>query len=928
MIRGSVNRRSAGLCHSFGGGRVAKPTPARVAALAGVAVLACAGGCAGEGSDIGPRLPRLPDASSRVLVLDDQNRGVVSAAVSIVGTNLRAATGRNGRADFLSSPSGTVLLDVDGSVGAAVSGDDLARLTVAMPVVGGDLQSPVHLPNLPASTAQTVLAGIQPSATTVTSTGGSTLTIAAGLSVGAPDDAAQVELRLGELSSRNLPGELPRGSVTGLLFGRGVYVSPPDVRFSPGVDLSVPDDLQLGGERARLYYLDPTTGTWDPVAFPPAGTTSVVGVITRGGLYAFGADVPVASVAGRIVNSATDTRQNVGEATVRVDGRVATTASDGTFVVDDVPTRFGDGLPRDTVVEVFAGGSWLPAVASAPVAFEALSGGFEPLGDVVLDTVPCGNIRVQQVVRARADPLQPVRLSSLAGDVALVSFGDAEGQVLFEDVPAGFFGYQEGRRRSRLEALYGQSVAFQPAGNRWLDAFQFLFQRRWFQGSRTSRAYVCDAVGGGPIAGAVLVQGERSGEGFVGETRENGTLFGERAYEQRGTVTLKTERDSRSITHAVSIELADSDQFEFPMQRVLRSPLGAFDRHGVLEGELLGVDPSREHAIRSTRRLALQEWWDELVDGVSLPSALPVDVDPATTHGPFRVGVAVPGGHVAAMEFTSAGGVDTLQSVGLLRNLEPEEAAVTERDIVLEFAADTTFTVVGGAATTEPAIVPADFELALALELPAGPAVGGNEPVPLIVDVARDLDGSLALVGQNLQLTLPALTGSLQDHAWLALLQGSTESAGVTSSHASLLRLADTSVPVGAFRLPELPTLTSPAAGSTVAAQGLQVGFSLPANAVGGVLELRSETASDLLLWDVFVRPDQPDFAFLELPTEAENPLVAGRTYTLTVTAWFGDIDIDSPDSFGDFVAYRQTIDLIEAGVRQISRRSITFSTN
>ena len=31
--------------------------------------------CSGDGSDIGPRLARLPDASSKVQLLDDQNRG-------------------------------------------------------------------------------------------------------------------------------------------------------------------------------------------------------------------------------------------------------------------------------------------------------------------------------------------------------------------------------------------------------------------------------------------------------------------------------------------------------------------------------------------------------------------------------------------------------------------------------------------------------------------------------------------------------------------------------------------------------------------------------------------------------------------------------------------------------------------------------------
>ena len=92
-------------------------------------------------------------------------------------------------------------------------------------------------------------------------------------------------------------------------------------------------------------------------------------------------------------------------------------------------------------------------------------------------------------------------------------------------------------------------------------------------------------------------------------------------------------------------------------------------------------------------------------------------------------------------------------------------------------------------------------------------------------------------------------------------------------------------------------------------------------------MELRSIGASDLLLWQTLVRPESTGFTFVELPVEADTPLQAGRTYTLTITAWFGTIDIDSPNVFGDFVSFAQTIGIIEAGVTQISRRSITITT-
>ena len=57
--------------------------------------------CEGDGSDIGPKLDTLPNASSKVLVLDDTGRGVAGASVAVVGVDVpdfARVTGRSGRA--------------------------------------------------------------------------------------------------------------------------------------------------------------------------------------------------------------------------------------------------------------------------------------------------------------------------------------------------------------------------------------------------------------------------------------------------------------------------------------------------------------------------------------------------------------------------------------------------------------------------------------------------------------------------------------------------------------------------------------------------------------------------------------------------------------------------------------------------------------
>jgi hypothetical protein len=878
-----------------------------------------AAACSGGGSDIGPRLDRIPDASTKVQLLDDLNRGVVSGRASVVGTTIEALTGRNGRGDFLAAPRGDLIVRADGTNGAATAGDRLGILQVAMTVNGTDLPAPIHLPELPDSASALLTTGLPSTNTVIESVGGTLVTVDSGVVIN-PGPIVPITVRVGDLSPEHLPGDLPfAGSMTNL-FGRGVFVDPPDATFTPGLDIDVFDDLSLAGTPATLYRLDSDTGEWVSVGSANAtgDRIQLAGVLTRGGLYAFGIGVPDRTVTGRVL----DVFGNpVGDVMVRVDHRVGVTGGDGRFSIDFVPATLADAAtPRDAVIELFAGGIWLPVVAGPfLVAVSAsMTTAAVDAGDLTLDTVLAGNIRVQQVVRAREDPFQPARYSSVDGDVALLTISDARGQAMFEDVPAGFFGFQEARRRSRREVFYGQAVGFLEGGRRWLDNYQFLFDRAWFVGTRSTKGYVCDSIGGGPLRDVAVVEDSLPNIGFLAYSRENGLVFAERGFHGRATATLRTSRDGQAITHGYSVVSSNSDHFEFPLRRVLRTPLGAFDRYGLIAGDLTGADGAALHSIRTTRRITQQEWWDDIVEGVPLQSSLPVDIDPATTHLEYQVGMDASGGHLAAIEFLAPSGRNTLQKMGVLSSYQAIEGSLAEVDVPLDLDADTEFSLIGATASAviDPEVDLDTLDLALGLIRENGS----------LVDVARDLGGSYdTITPDTLKFTLPALAGDLLNNQWLALLSGTKTTTGVTSSHASLIAMSGQST--SGFTIPEFPTLTAPVANAEVSANGFTTSFTLPAGAVGGALELRSLDSNDLLLWQVLVRPGTTDFTFVLLPVEAETPLQPGRTYTLTITAWFGVIDIESPNVFGDFASYAQTIGLIEAGVTQISRRSISITT-
>lgn len=885
-------------------------------AFAGLALLAACS--VGNGSDIGPRLPRLPDASSKVVVLDDAGRGVVDATVIVGGA--RATTGRNGRGDLLASPIGNVFVAVDAANGAAVSGDELGGYRYATTLSTRDLPSVLFVPDLPAAASATLTAGTQGAATAITSTGGGIVTVASGSSVGVPGGAASVTVRLGDLQAPHLPGDLPVVPGSALLFGRGLLVDAGGATFSPPADLDLPDDIAVGNGTVQLFRLDPDTGEWAAspvVASEATGRLLAPGAVVGGGIYACAATVAATTLHARVV----DTKAApVREVLVRVDQRLAVSDDGGQFTVDGVPATLANGGARIASIELFAGGSWLPARLAMAVAISAAP---SDAGDLVLDTLQGGNVRTQQVQGGHGLSRLPARISSLRGDVAIATSSNVDGQTFFEDVPAEWFGWQDGRAIDRDNVYYAQAVPFLDRGDRWFDVDQFFRKRSWFEGGRSSRTLVTDALGGGPIEQAGICQGSVAGQGRNGLTTESGTISVSRDFSERATATVRTEREGRVIVSGYSIVDPNGEHLELPLQRVLRTPLGAFDRHGLVAGTLTGADPSLVHELRVTRALSLDEWWQTIAEGAPEPSSLPLDLDPAITHAGFVVGVPAAGGNLAASECSLVSGVKTLLKLGVAADFTPLEGLRVARDLPLDVVASDAFVVAGALAGAPAELDLSQLSLSLALQQPSG----------RVVDVVRGVQGNHAASGNDLVFTLPPLAGALAGHGWYALLDGSYPSNGTTVRCSAVVSLPRGSalppLPRGAFTFGEFPTISAPANGATVPAAGFTFSFALPANALHGSIELRSEAPGETLVWQILMPPTTTEFAFVTLPPDFVTPLIAGRTYTLTVSAYYGDGPVTERDEpYHDLATFVQSIGTTERGVAVVTRRSIQITTN
>lgn len=886
---------------------------------AGLLLLAA---CQGGGSDIGPRLQPLPEAKFKLQVLDEQGRGVAGAKVTVAGV-APAATGRSGRADLFQAPHGQLLVEVDGSAGSAVASDRLPVLTFVADFAGGaaQLPYPVHLPDTAPSAGLPLTAGVQAGSAALddTATSGALLQIAAGATVTAGAAPALV-VRSGGLGAGHLPGVLPIAGSGTYLFSRGCFVDPPQLAIAPGATLELPNDLQLpNGAAAELYWLDVATGIWTlqgPAVVVNGGQQlrSNAGV-GHGGLYAFAVPVTqTAAVTGRVVDGR---GREVGQALVQAGDVRVQAGGNGRFRLDGIAAVLGDGSPRSVTVEARGGLFHYPSGAAVDLVLPAA--GVVDVGDVTLATDPVGNIRIQLVENGRAYARERFALSSLDGAMAAVTLFDDQGHAIVEEVPAGYFGFTLGHpSASSTEKLFeAQAVGFLDEGKLWYDTGAFLGESFWFTGSRSTRAQALDRRGGGPLRDVAVIRGDVPGDGFLQYTREGGVVVNDRHFSGRATAAVHSSEAGVEITSAVTFVEPYAEHLEMPMRRALRADVGAFDRHGLVRGQLTLATMGTDHRLRSTRRLSPSDWFDAAMFAEPIASSLPIKLDPATSGLDFAAGVAVPGGQLVAVEGSTGGNGFTLTKVGALLGLSVPEAEVTALDLPLQYDASASFGAPGAAQGLDAGFAAADLAFDLALLLPDGTAA----------DVARGIAGNHAVSGADVTFTLPALTGGLQGGDWLCAIgaERSVGSGSVAQRSVQQFGVHPLSVPF----LP-VPDILAPADQATVPADGFRVDYTVPAGTNYLQLELRSDGPAVTLHWLVVLPPDRTSFEFVRLPTQAATPLLAGRSYQLTLTACRIDTGplLQRSLPYIDATSYWMSIDAYKRGVRALASRTITITTN
>ena len=438
------------------------------------------------------------------------------------------------------------------------------------------------------------------------------------------------------------------------MYGRGVYLDPPGVGFSPGVDLSAPNDLALSpGANADLYRLDPATGTWSAVGMGTVdGTGTVIqisGTINGGGVFAFATTVnSAASVSGRVV--AADGAA-VSSVLVRADQSRALTASNGTFTLSGLPAVDGASAIRTVAVEFAGGREFWPITASSTTS---LAGGAVTIPDVTLETFLAGTLQLLQITRGRTDPNRRIGVSGSDGVFGLAAhlqIGDTTAESTFLDTNKGFLGFLTSRPKDDSTVFLTQNTINFSSVSSIAQVTIFSSEISWVGFGDTTTVYVADDFGTGPVNQAGLAEGFVQDGGFIGFTPQAGLIVANQDVGGQATASVETNSDGVTVTSAFSMINPLGVRTELPLERANPDPLGSFDPYGLIAGSLTNTGAGPDRAVSSSRIWTVSDWYDEVFDDRSRSGDMPLEIDPASTGGTvFELGLPPPEGNLTAVE--------------------------------------------------------------------------------------------------------------------------------------------------------------------------------------------------------------------------------------------------------------------------------------
>ncbi len=859
-----------------------------------VLVAALLTACTGEGSDIGPDLPLVPDATYVVQVADAEGRPICTASVSLdVPDAAPGHTDRSGRAAFgVAAPAGAALF-VDGRRGSAVPGDLFDALLLQVPT-GSPPDEPlfvVQLADLSGSAPLTLPTGFNAFGRTLDDSAwsGAVLRIAPGTSVLAGPPVDSVELRSGSLPAGTAV-PLPR-----LVDGRApvanaaIQIAPLQLSLDPGAQLEAPNDLGLpAGAACALYRTSLVDGAWELVGPAEVGAggdriLSEPGAVTHGGLYRFAvAAASTTDVVGQLTRGATEAGQE--GVLVRCGDVVLRTPADGKFTLASVAATDAVGSVRELDLR-HAGGRYLtPGGGTQKVT---------PLPGAATEVPPIGvtvryasDVRVLLVGRGRTDPWRALGMNSI--DRSGADFGIVRGDaaVLLQDIPSGPVSYLMARPSERYAQQVDivQGIGFVGERVRISDLRGYFVNEPWIRGwGGGTSLWTIDRRGGGLLDDVRTYRRTDGGpDEFIAESNQFLVPRMELGPPREASCTYVSSADGVTIHSAFSVRDCEGVRLELPLRRAGGAPFGEFDPFALVRGSV-PAGPGAEPFVEGRGTELAETWVDRIIGVLPGPGREPVlprrlDLDVAGGRD-FEVGVSRFDGVLLAGTVDDSAAGPSLRSVSILDALQLDPGAITSIDFDPNRVLPVT-EVIGlpqALVGREDFVDPSGFTLALAAEF-------GDRR---LVQIGRGLVGHVTPAGTDAALRVPSRRESLAGVRLWAVLAGEGGAAdGSTVIQRSIHRL-DAGRPADATPLLAAPRAVDPAPGGSAPAAGFELRFEAPADATWIHLRLVAESTAEIREWQVLLPPGSSSFDFRDFPgvDGARIAVLAPGTYTVELTA-------------------------------------------
>lgn len=886
-------------------------------ALTGGALLFCITACIKSGTDQGPKLPQLPEATAKGIVMDTDGNPVSNAYITV--DSITTFTDQRGRFRLDNKPAQPKIVHVDARLTSvsAPGGGILDTLNVAgsFDAVNGVFERPIVMPNFAkgVSASISVNNGAILSGTLTDPSTGVQLVLDGAIATIPGTSATQATLRFVSIPPEAVTAAL---RVVGQERAGIAYfaISPSNLQFTSAPVARIADTTfgvaaAISASKAvspELDYLDPSAGTWTV-----NGAATISGGFVRsslvqdGGIYCLSVALPAQR---RTIVTARLLDQNLEPLTSAIalarDGRASITDNNGLLAIPDVTAADANDTPFLVNLQMFSTPYLTQHAMRADLITPQVGPGLTTdFSDRPIATVPAGRVRVLPVFEGEKRANARVGAASMFGGRFEDSQFATKQGAEFWDVPVGYYevtAVDDFNDANALRAAARGNVKI-AGGSADIQLFMQRSRLRTPKQRGRVREVAVRSTSLTPVFNSFHMLGLNGSNNQLGFSPYGVGGFGRALPGQVLTTAAQEVSASAFGTSGLDLYRRRAFHSQLTEASLRRSPVSAFlnylpkgyDRASAFFGNVTqNTDPNAvvpvngayATEVRARHTASFEKRLSVVMGAEQEPGASLAQVArrPSTQDAAFEVLAPVGHATIALVERDAANAeanIGNITKVGFLSEEASFFAERKQRDVALALASNTTIST-----TLAGALAPQG--ISLVLEDSAGRGI----------DIGAQSDFTYNGGNGALQVRVPSGAGGRV--AIVATASGAT--ANGSSFEAAAANVTGETAPFQFLTIPEL-NAPAPPVGEKIQIAPTTTGISWSADPAASEIVIQlarvaTQTESDGKIvkqdseWSVRLPGTETNFIFPTTPSSHKNVPVpvffeSGATYLLTIEA-------------------------------------------